>query len=80
MTRQTLASKLENLEEKEKERLRKASKGALPEGVSVNGPKQFRYGLALRKPGIKQILGLNPLQEDENDELEKYFRMKKERI
>jgi hypothetical protein len=42
--------------------------------------KITRYKLAVKRPGMKALLGGNPLSDDEFNELEKYFRLSRERI
>lgn len=43
--------------------------------------KTLRYNLAPRRPGIRQVLGQNPLADDDDFEmLNKYMRLKKERV
>lgn len=74
-------SEIERYENDRRARLRNLAQSALLRDESDDPKvKIMRFKLAARKPGIKQLLGGNPLADEEFDELEKYFRLSKERV
>lgn len=62
-------------------RLREAAQNALLQDQGeMPRQKITRYKLAMKRPGMKALLGGNPLSDEEFNELEKYFRLSRERI
>jgi hypothetical protein len=68
-------SELERYEADRKERLRELAQNALLRDEDPVKAKILRFRLAARKPGLKQLMGENPLADEEFNELEKYFRL-----
>ena len=75
-------SDIARYEDERKEKLRQAAMNALanPQADETPRIRMLRLKLALKKPGIKALLGENPLKNEEFGELEKYFRLSKERV
>ena len=57
----------ENLKEKYEKDIRDRYKKQMPKVTVLQ--------LRLKRPGIKQLLGQNPIQDEEFGELDKYFRL-----
>ncbi len=74
-------SDLARYEDERRKRLREAAQNALLEdsGQPPN-VRITRFQLALKRPGLKALLGENPLSDEEFNELEKYFRLRRERV
>lgn len=74
-------SDIARYEQDRRARLREAAKNALlQQDGEAPQVRAMRLKLVARKPGIKALLGDNPLSNEEFDELEKFFRLSKERI
>ena len=73
-------SDIERYEGDRRARLRELAQSALLREQEPVRAKILRFKLAAKRPGIKQLLGGNPLADEEFDELEKYFRLSKERV
>jgi len=74
-------SNIQRYEDDRRARLRAAAMNALSqEQGETPQAKITRYKLAVKRPGMKALLGGNPLSDDEFNELEKYFRLSRERI
>lgn len=63
---------LSDLEKKRREELTQALENDSEEGRKL---RFMAYQLRLKRPGFKQLMGENPLSNEEFNELEKYFRM-----
>lgn len=76
----SMDSDIARYENDRRARLREVAKSALLREGEDPKVRVLRFKLALKKPGIKALLGDNPLANEEFDELEKYFRLSKERV
>lgn len=76
-----MASEIAEYEQDRRDRLRElAQNSLLREQDEPARVKILRFKLAAKRPGMKQLLGGNPLADEEFNELEKYFRLSKERV
>lgn len=63
-------SEANNLKEKYQKDLRARYEASLP-----THPKMSILKLRIKKPTLKQLLGQNPIQDEEFGDLDKYFRL-----
>ena len=74
-------SNIARYEDERLARLREAAQNALlADSQETPQVRAMRLKLVAKKPGLKALLGGNPLKDEEFDELEKYFRLSRERI
>lgn len=74
-------SDIARYEQDRRRRLEEAAKSALLlQDGDTPQIRTMRLKLVAKKPGIKALLGGNPLSNEEFDELEQFFRLSRERI
>lgn len=68
---------LSDLEQRRKQEIINALGSELPEQKKL---RLMAYQLKLKRPGVKQLMGESPLNNEEFAELEKYFKMSRRSV